>query len=129
MVGIHGQYLCLLRKGHRVAADPRTEIDDKGAGEAAGLVAGHCLAGCLLEADGVEPHPIATGEFRLGSGPAGGQPDRGGDDVRGRKLPPPADVGRPRLGDLGHLGQEPLPWLLGEHPGFRVEVAAGTKRN
>ena len=73
----------VLRKGHRVAADPRTEIDDQGALEAAGLVPGDDLGGGLLEADGVEPHPIGTGEFRLGPGPAGGQPDRGGDDVRG----------------------------------------------
>ena len=129
VVGIHGQNVGLLRKGHRVAADPRTEIDDKRTGKAAGLVAGHRLGCGLLEANGVEPHPIAPGEFRPGSCPAVGQPDRGGDDVRGRKLPPPGEVGRPRIVDFGHLGQQPLPWFLAEHPGFRVVVATGTKRN
>jgi hypothetical protein len=84
VVGIHAKDFGLLRKSDRVASDSRAQIDDDSACEAIGLMAGDNLAGGLLKAHGVKPHPIAKGEFRLCSFSAGGQAKRGGNGTRGR---------------------------------------------
>ena len=132
VVEIHGQYVSASAKGQRVAADPRAQIDDKGALESGGLVASDGLGRRLLEPDRVEPHPIAAGEFPCGPGPAGGQPDGRGDvaaasaSFRHRAM----SAGR-GAGTAATSARSSWPSARREHPGLgssRAELELASSR-